>query len=247
MEYFRFRLKSGDRHDVHSPFTYTLIEGALKKTGFDPEIEKCRAQLLKSNKIIAVEDHGTGKSRKRKVSDIAKGSLKRKKEASKIASVCSYLKIRDVYELGTSLGITSAYLSRAKDVESVITIEGSAEVLEIAKEQWKNLNLENITPILGDFDEHLPGLLSNTNRPTLYFIDGNHSYEASIRYFESIAGYTHEFALLIFDDIYWSDGMKQAWEEIIASEKVTLSIDLFEFGMAFIIPRMSKEHFILRY
>ena len=52
---------------------------------------------------------------------------------------------------------------------------------------------------------------------------------------------------MIFDDIYWSKGMEEAWKVIIQDNRVSLSIDLFEFGIVFFNQRMQKEHFIIRY
>ena len=40
--------------------------------------------------------------------------------------------------------------------------------------------------------------------------------------------------LFVFDDIYWSSGMKSAWDEISKSPSVKLSLDLFSLGIVFL-------------
>jgi hypothetical protein len=40
--------------------------------------------------------------------------------------------------------------------------------------------------------------------------------------------------------------MTKAWEQIISSQKVTMSVDFFHLGMVFFNPGFSKEHFRIR-
>ena len=69
--------------------------------------------------------------------------------------------------------------------------------------------------------------------PFLLYIDGNHTYEATIKYFELALTKKDENTVIIFDDIYWSAGMTKAWQEIKNKKEVLLSIDTFYFGMVF--------------
>jgi predicted O-methyltransferase YrrM len=80
----------------------------------------------------------------------------------------------------------------------------------------------------------------------MLFIDGNHSYDATMRYFEMCKPYLHNQSLIVFDDIYWSKGMTQAWKEIKADPIVTVSIDLFFIGLVFFRKEQVKENFKLR-
>jgi hypothetical protein len=57
----------------------------------------------------------------------------------------------------------------------------------------------------------------------------------------------NENTLLIFDDIYWSEGMKAAWNEIKAHPKVTVTIDLFWIGLVFFKGGRVKENFLTRF
>ena len=52
---------------------------------------------------------------------------------------------------------------------------------------------------------------------------------------------------MIFDDIYWSSGMKEAWNEIKAHSDVTVTIDLFWIGLVFVRKGQAKENFRIRY
>jgi hypothetical protein len=57
----------------------------------------------------------------------------------------------------------------------------------------------------------------------------------------------HENTLLIFDDIYWSEGMKEAWEIIKAHPQVTVTVDLFWIGLVYFKKGQVKEDFLIRF
>jgi hypothetical protein len=46
-------------------------------------------------------------------------------------------------------------------------------------------------------------------------------------------------ALLVFDDISWSGGMKRAWKTIILDERVKISVDLRQIGICIIDSRIA--------
>ena len=80
----------------------------------------------------------------------------------------------------------------------------------------------------------------------LVFIDGNHQKEATLSYFQKLLPLAHNETVFIFDDIHWSAGMEEAWKEIQANPKVTVSIDSFFWGLVFFRKEQKKEHFVLR-
>jgi hypothetical protein len=54
--------------------------------------------------------------------------------------------------------------------------------------------------------------------------------------------------VLIFDDIYWSPGMQEAWQTIIAMPEVTLSLDMHRLGMVFFRKEIKQpQHLKLYY
>ncbi|WP_443632869.1 hypothetical protein ABXT64_10420 [Candidatus Marifrigoribacter sp. Uisw_064] len=53
-------------------------------------------------------------------------------------------------------------------------------------------------------------------------------------------------SVIIFDDIYWSSAMNEAWLEICENEKVKISIDMFHWGLIFFRKEQQKQHFVIR-
>ena len=53
--------------------------------------------------------------------------------------------------LGTSLGISTAYLASGKADVKVFTFEGCPETAQLAEENFNKMNLGNIDITIGDF------------------------------------------------------------------------------------------------
>ena len=253
-DYIQYRIHAKSRHGIHSPFVYNLLDQYLNKeidSSISKPIEDLRKHLLSDSTIINFEDFGAGSKKvsthQPSIKSLAKNSLKQKKYAKLIAQIAQYINAKVIVELGTSLGITTLYISRLNPESKIYTLEGSPEVAQIAQKQFDKLQANNIELIVGNFNEEFPKLLEKQINPDLIFIDGNHTYEATIRYFETALNHSHPQSIFVFDDINWSDGMKQAWNEIKQHPQVSISLDFFYLGMVSINPDLSKEHFLIKY
>lgn len=255
IDYLKHYLSAKTRHGVHSPFVYTLLDEAIYDFApkqYDAAIEQQRKKLRGDQRRVEVTDLGAGsmldKSNKKTVSQIATNALKPARVAQLLARLASYLDPKTIIELGTCLGITTAYLAKASKQSHVYTVEGCPQTAQIARETFEQLQIvDQITLKVGNFDELLPETLQQLNTIDFLFIDGNHTYEATMRYFETALGHVDEKSVLIFDDIYWSEGMKRAWTDIKAHPSVTLSIDLFYIGLVFFRQGREKEHFKIKF
>ena len=146
-----------------------------------------------------------------------------------------------IIELGTSLGITTAYLASANSAARVTTFEGSTAVAQIAGQNHQLLGLKNIILLEGNFDEQLPKWLEQHKSIDFAFVDGNHAFKPTMTYFEALLEVVHENSILVFDDIHWSAEMEQAWAQISAHPRVTLSIDLFFIGVVFFRKEFAQK------
>jgi len=146
-------------------------------------------------------------------------------------------------ELGTSVGLGSVAIAAGNENTSVLTIEGCPETAKLAKDNFNSFNFENIELINGEFDNVLPKLQSTFD---LVFIDGNHTKNATLRYFEALLPLSHNDTVFIFDDIYLNKDMTKAWELIKNHESVTVTIDTFKWGFVFLRKEQAKEHFVIR-
>ena len=245
--YLKFLFQGINKYNIHSPLVHDFIENVLdnsvKYYSFIG-IEHVRSLLLKQNEAIELKDLGAGsKSIKSSLSTInilTKKVQSTPEKAQILFRIVSFFQKKNILEIGTSLGLTTAYLSNANKNGQITTIEGDQRVSNLAQKNFNTLKLNNIKLINEPFDEIIPQLLKN--KFDLVFFDGNHSKEATLRYFYWLVEHANEDSIFIFDDIYWSIEMKQAWQEICNFDKVMLSLDIFSLGIVFFKKNREKEH-----
>lgn len=257
LKYLHYYLtaSNGKGHGIHSPFVFQFIAEILNdKTQYPvyDVVEDQRKKLLKDQTILTIKDLGAGsavdKTQQRTIASIAKHAVKPKKFGQLMFRMAKHYQPQTILELGTSLGITTAYLSLADPAAKVLTFEGAKAVAEKAQENFNSLGLQNIWLVHGNFNETLGATISSLPSIDLAFIDGNHRKEPTIKYFNAILPKTNNFSLVIMDDIHWSAEMEEVWNYCKNHENVTLSIDLFFMGILFFRNEIrEKQHFRIRF
>lgn len=241
---------------IHSPFLYAFAENCIFSKEGSPDfvfLENQRTMLRQDHCALEVTDLGKG-SRfgeqrigeeplryRRKVSSIARGSLQSPAMCRMLYRTVRYFSPGNIVELGTSLGLTTAYLALAAPQTNVFTLEGCEQTAARAETLFRESGIKNIKIRTGDFRHTLPAVLGELGRVDLAYIDGDHSYEGVMNNFLRISEHIHPGSVLIIDDIRWSKGMKRAWLEIAGHPKVTLAADLFRLGILFFNPVLSKQ------
>lgn len=194
-------------------------------------------------------DFGAGSkvfdNNRRVVSKIASAAGISKKRGKLLAKTIHYFQPHHILEIGTSLGISTAYMAAGAPQANITSLEGCPATAQIAIESFKKLDIKNIEVIIGEFDQSLDQVIENKSYDIIFF-DGNHQKEATIRYFEKCLDAAHENSIFIFDDIHWSKDMEAAWEVIKNHEKVTLSVDTYKWGLVFFSKGREKQHFTVR-
>ncbi|MVN21157.1 O-methyltransferase [Mucilaginibacter arboris] len=253
-DYLKHYFTAKSRHGVHSPFVYELIDNVIYDFSAKTEylsIEQIRQQLLQSKAKVKVVDLGAGshinKDVVKEVRTIAKNALKPQRLAQLIFRLVAHLQPPNLIELGTCLGITSLYLHQANPSAQLTTIEGCQEIAAVAAKNFEILDAKNISLLVGNFDSVLPEVLEKVQQTAFVFIDGNHTEEATLRYFDWILPKAYDKTVIVFDDIYWSEGMKAAWKKIKQHPQVTVTVDLFWIGLVFFKKDQVKEDFKVKF
>ena len=242
-------------HGIHSPFVFDFVINVLRgnDTCDYAAITARRKELLSDRRRICRGNHGagskTGTTREREIRDIVKSSAVKPKYGRLLARTASWYKPGSVIELGTGAGMSSAYLSTGFPGCALFSIEGAKDIHDIARETVKVLSLRNVQLIHGSFAERLPPLLGEQvkRQNLLVFIDGDHNGEKVMAYCSLLFERLFEDLIIILDDINWSRSMKVAWNKLIRLEDITVSIDLFRFGILFVKKGVSKQHYVIRF
>jgi predicted O-methyltransferase YrrM len=140
-------------------------------------------------------------------------------------------------ELGTCIGISASYQAASQKLNGngkLITLEGAEAIARLAEKNIESLHLDNVQIVCGRFNDVLPAILKKNQAIDYVFIDGHHDEQATVNYYEKILPSLSPGALLIFDDIAWSDGMQRAWKKISSDENIVLSVDLNMLGICVI-------------
>jgi len=236
---------------IDNPLINALNVNVFSKINsiYDNEIQTLVSNLNKDKSTLEISDLGAGSkksnSNKRSVKSIVKNASINPKFGKLLSLIVSYYNCNTIIELGTSLGIGTSYLALNNDHANIYTIEGCENIHKRAQNNLKSLT--NIKLYIGEFSKVLPSVLNRSGKPDFVYIDGNHTYKSTIDYFNNFLTNANTKAILVFDDIHWSNGMESAWQHIIASSSSRITIDLFRMGIVFLDPDLKKEHFVIKF
>ncbi len=155
-----------------------------------------------------------------------------------LKNLVEFFRAKKVLELGTSLGITTLYLASAEHNPHITTVEGAETIAKIAKENFSSFGFD-IKLIVNDFDSFWK---QNTEIYDIVFIDGNHTFDATVRYFD-FAKKLNNNIIIVFDDIRWSRQMYQVWQQIEKKSDKGIFIDLFKMGIAIFNENFDRKEF----
>jgi predicted O-methyltransferase YrrM len=246
---------NGRGHGIHSPFLFDFVKNVLNdKRHFYAygQVEKLRSQLLEDPVVITIKDFGAGstvsKTNQRSIASIAKHAAKSRKFAQLLFRMANYYQPKTILELGTSLGISTAYMALGNQQASVITAEGSDAIAAKARQNFQQLGLSNIQQVTGNFDDTLPGILQSIPQLDFAFLDGNHRLAPTLQYFDQLFPHLHNDSMVILDDIHWSAEMEQAWTTIQQKPGVQVTVDLFFIGIVLFSDQFKvKQHVAIRF
>jgi predicted O-methyltransferase YrrM len=141
---------------------------------------------------------------------------------------------KTIVELGTNVGVSSAYMGAAQRRGTLVTLDASPYRIEKARALHAECTLQTIECVVGRFAETLGPTLDRLPSVDMAFIDGHHQYQPTLDYFETLRRKASDGALFVFDDINWSDGMRQAWASISSQPCFSIVVSMRNMGFAVI-------------
>ncbi len=236
-------------HALQAPFIYQfyseLIDGLNNKKSIQ-EIELWRELLLKDNSVVDEMSLGAGSRVKAKtIASIAKHGISSKKDCLMLHELVRIIQPKVSIELGTSLGIATAYLAKAKVDCNIYTFEGNESLIKKSQELFTKLKCNNIQIIPGNIDDTFSKIVEPFDKIDMAIIDANHTQEALMRYFNILKLKMNETGILVIDDIRWSVEMYKGWKKIISDQHVSISIEFLNNGLLFFNKKLQKQHYVL--
>lgn len=252
--YYTFA-KHAKGYSIHSPFVFNLIRKVFFEAKEKSNItiaKKLRTDFIKNKTIIEQTNWGAGsrinnETKHSTIGKLTKQSSLRPKYISLLATMAKHYAHEHLLELGTCTGLTTTALAQTCRDAKIITIENAPTRARWAEKNFKKLQLGNIKLLQQDFSSALENLNRQKQKYDLVFIDGNHTYNATVEYFERLQSSINENGVIVFDDIYWSPEMTKAWQYICKTQTLGITIDLYRMGLLFRRDNQHKEHFTIRY
>jgi predicted O-methyltransferase YrrM len=180
------------------------------------------------------QEMGGGRVVQRQVGELCRKASKPPAWSLLLFELVRAFRPRNCIELGTCLGISAAYQAaalRLNGAGTLVTLEGAEALAGLSRLHLRELGLDNVTVVAGRFQDKLPGILRHGPPVDYAFIDGHHDEKATLEYYRLFLPALAGCAVLVFDDIAWSDGMRRAWSAIRSADGVGLSVDLGPVGL----------------
>ncbi len=143
--FVRFYFQAKTKYSVHSPFVFQFVQDVLeddRQFYVFKDAEILRGELLDSKDTIEVEDFGAGShivglKKTRKVRDIAQSALSPSFQCEWLFRIAQFAKPLTVIELGTSLGVSTLYLTEGSPrAAKILTLEGSNDIALLARRNF---------------------------------------------------------------------------------------------------------------
>jgi predicted O-methyltransferase YrrM len=253
--YIDYLIKSKHRkgRGIHSPFVFELVSKVLFDRHDYPEyqyLDQIRNELKNSKEEVEIYDIGSRskifQTNKRSVSQMVSHLSISPKYGKLLFRLVRYYKPQQIIELGTSIGISAFYMAKGSPESKIVTLEGNPSLVAFAGDLFKRNGIDNIEIKEGLFDELLPPMKQNYQAPGLVFIDGNHTCDATLRYFLFFSNCMDE-GFIIIDDIHWSRDMHKAWKQITLNPRAKVSINLFRLGIIILNDNITPGYLQVRH
>lgn len=162
-----------------------------------------------------------------------------------LKKITEAISARSILELGANTGLSGCYFLSSLQQPYLYTIEGSSDLCKIAE-----INLGQITKnfdvVNGMFDDVIEDLIQSGRQFDLAFVDGQHEEQATLHYAEKLKSLVNPGGGILFDDIYWSEGMHSAWLKVSKDPAFSTTLDLGSRGLCILATeddRAEKMHF----
>jgi predicted O-methyltransferase YrrM len=133
-----------------------------------------------------------------------------------------------VVEFGTAFGVSGMYFLAGIELNK----KGKLLTFE-PNDIWREIAIQNLSKIgakfdsiAGTFEDHIEKSLPNGQSIDMAFIDAIHTKEFVIPQLDIVVEKSNDRAIIILDDIDFSDSMKECWEEVSLDNRFLCSAEL---------------------
>lgn len=217
---------------VHSPFVFNLITKVIEeKCSYYSfyDIELLRKQLLQN----------------RSIGEIVKREAIRPKHGALLFRLTNYFKSKNILQIGTTMGLSTLYLTSYATGLRCIALENVPEFATIARQAFAKEGRNPIDLRIGNYKDLLPQALHDINSLDFVFFNTLYEQHNNLWLFNECMKYAHNDTVFVFEGIKASRKMRELWEEICACPEVTVTLDLYSLGIVLFNKKLHKRDYIV--
>lgn len=227
------KIKHRKGFGVHSPFAYNLITKVVEEScsyyAYQQVDEIWRTQIC--NKLTQDDFH------LRKPIPVKYGRL--------LFRLVNRFHPHVIVEYGTCWGISSLYLHLGNTQAHFFCIEPNSRIFEFSKKIMPS-DADNIQFLNGSFSERLSECLK-FGTPDFVFV---HHLD-NVQEYESVYGQLStcldQNTVLVVGGIHSTGEILDAWHRFSSDERIRVTMDLFDVGIAFCDPKLNKQDYIVAF
>lgn len=218
--YLEYLLQRKTEFSVHSPFVYDFMKKVLYDRGSNRDYDL----MLRISRLLDGKKFST---------------RSRRKQARLLYRLVRYMEPETVLTFGRLSALNTSALALG-NLQTKVYLEQSPDFLDTLN----SMGVVNVCQIRHNQDEEEQFERLNTGF-VYYSLDdfGDDTWNN----LEEGFGEVDEETVLVFEGIHHSRHTEEAWEAIKANEDVTLSMDLYCFGIVFFRDGIEKQDFVLKY
>lgn len=137
-------------------------------------------------------------------------------------------KPRAIVEFGTAFGVSGMYFLAGLELNAageLLTFEPNTIWADIARTNLQQIS-NRFTLTVGTFEENIDTLIENKPLIDIAFIDAIHTKEFVQKQLEIVLSKANNKALILLDDIDFSEDMNTCWEELSHDHRFISSLKL---------------------
>lgn len=233
---------------VHSPFVYNLITKVIEERcpyySFR-DIELYRKQLLyKIDSITYPDPKDKGRLRCRSVADIVRREAVKPKLGALLFRLANYFKARNILQIGTTMGISTLYLTSYSTDLRCVALENIPGFATIARQAFEKKARNPIDLRVGGYKESLPQALKDLGSVDLVFFNTLYEPQNNRWLFQECLRYARNETVFVFKGINTNQRSRELWKEIRETPEVTVTLDLYSLGIVLFNKKLYKKDYI---
>ncbi len=215
-------------HGVHSPFVFDLITNVIE----EKRPYYCYAQLSVGRLRLLRDNHKiTFGNRPLTIRKILDSNCFTEQEHRFLFRLANRFQPEIIYVAGSDFGLTPLYLTAYSRKSCCIVFEPELSVANIARELIKKSALASI-----DIYNKMPDISDKID----LIVWGN-AKTFSMQTFERFLGNVNDESVMVFSGIKASPENRKTWDAICKHSKVTVTLDLYRFGIVFFNPKLHRK------